>query len=164
MIIKAEWTGTADADLSLAINNIPSYISNGLPVGYITNRLLTVSPSLSWGGDTKGAANYEYFAVDFISLSAIDLSVTSINLGISGRWFNPGTPIEHPDTITLTYYGYDTGDLYRVGQTFVSTAFPSAQYTRSYYLAKESSTDNFSDLAGITDIFYQVLNNRVYIP
>lgn len=166
MIIKAEWTGPSDADISLAINNIPAYAFNGIPVGFCFNNFLTVSPSLSWAGELKGTGQqYEYFAVDFVSLTAIDVSVTNINLGLSGRWFkpDPNVPIVHPDTITLTYYGYDSGNIFKSGTQFFSTSpSPISQYSRAYYFPWESTSTNA--ITGVTEVFYQVLNDRVYIP
>lgn len=153
MIIKAEWdnTGSADADVGMSVKS-SGY--TGLPVGFCSSST-TVSDSLSWAGDSKGAG-YEYLALDFNSLTAISPSTDPITVGLSGNWF---TAI-HPSTITITYTTYISGNITKSGFTFVSDAADFKQtYSRTYNLTNESCINN----TFLQDLIYYVSTDRVLI-
>lgn len=153
MIVKAEWSnaGSADADMSMSVNSV-GY--TGIPVGFCSSST-TVSDSLSWAGDSKGAG-YEYLAVDFNALSAISPSTDPIIMGLSGNWF---TGI-HPTTVNVTYTTYASGNITKSGFTFVSTAANYKQtYTRTYNLTDEGCANN----EFLQNLIYYVTTDRVLI-
>jgi len=153
MIIKAEWnnTGSADADMGMSVKS-SGY--TGAPVGFCSSST-TVSDSLSWAGDSKGAG-YEYLALDFNSLTAISPSTDPITIGLSGNWFTGF----HPSTIDITYTTYVSGNITKSGFTFVSDAANYKQtYTRTYTLTEEGCINN----KFLQDLTYFVGTDRVLI-
>jgi len=167
MIIQVSWAPplTNDADISLAVNNISGYSNNFKAVGVCGVAgpgFATTVDSLSWGGDSKGSITSEYFALTLAPLSSINTLQNNIQLGISGYWFTPGPGT--PTSINVSFSTYSGGDIYRVGTTLVSTqsAIPIQTYQRTYSLI--GGGNNCNALSGITEIYYQVDNNRIFIP
>jgi len=153
MIVKAEWSnaGSADADIAMSVNSV-GY--TGIPVGFCSSST-TVSDSLSWAGDSKGAG-YEYLALDFNSLTAISPSTDPITIGLSGNWF---TAI-HPTTVNITYTTYASGNITKSGFTFVSDATNYKQtYTRTYNLTNEGCASN----QPLQNLIYYINTNRVLV-
>jgi hypothetical protein len=87
LIAKYSWNNTGtDFDIVNAINNIPGYANNFIPVGFCPAR--TIVGSLSWGGDVKGTTGSEYVALDYNALSAVALAAgaTTFDMGLTGQW------------------------------------------------------------------------------
>jgi len=163
MIVEVDWAGPAidnDVDMTMSVQGIPGYGFNYTKVGYCGS---TQIDSLSYAGDSKGLITYEYFGIDLVSLSstAIGLGSSTATLGISGYWFEWTSPA--PQTVTITYKTYTTGDIVKVGNTYVSTATPANVYTRTYSLPVVSPQD-CTNLQTVTNIIYQIANDRIYIP
>lgn len=129
MIIKAEWAPAPEPDADISVSVKSAGYSNS-PLGYCYGGT-TLSDSLSWAGDSK-TPGYEYFAIDFNSLSSISPSTDPITIGLSGAWFSS---LPTNTNITFTYTIYASGNISKSGFTFISDAAQSKQsYSRAYNL------------------------------
>jgi hypothetical protein len=122
-----------DFDTEIAVNDIPGYINNYVPVGACPDPGETsVVDSLSFGGDVKFSTGTEYTAIDLQTLSALPgVNInTPITIGLSGNWFNTTLPIGTTFSISVsTVIG---GTMFRDGTTFGTTGVVNQIKTVSY--------------------------------
>jgi len=101
-----------DFDAEAAVNDIPGYINNYVPVGGCPNPGETTSvDSLSYGGDVKSSVGQEQILIDLRTLSAIAIPTTSVvNIGLSGNWYTLFS-INPAWSFTLSFSAINGGEM-----------------------------------------------------
>lgn len=101
-----------DFDAEAAVNDIPGYINNYVPVGGCPNPGETTSvDSLSYGGDVKSSIGQEQILIDLRSLSALAIPTTSVvNIGLSGNWYTL-SPINPSWVFSLSLSAINGGEM-----------------------------------------------------